>query len=58
MVNKKLLDEMVDKWWKRMGEREMTIEDLEQFDEDADLAGVSGIVLLDKIKEKYIEEED
>lgn len=57
MINKKLLDEMVDKWWARMGEREMTIEDLDQFDEDADLAGVPGIVLLDKIKEKYMEEE-
>ena len=39
MVNKKLLDEMVDKWWERMGEREMIIGDLDQFDEDADLAG-------------------
>lgn len=57
MINKKLLDEMVDKWWHRMGEREMTVEDLDQFDEDADLAEVPGIVLLDKIKEKYMEEE-
>ena len=57
MVNKKLLDELVDKWWERMGEREMTVKDLDQFDEDADLAGVPGIVLLDMIKEKYMEEE-
>lgn len=57
MVNKKLLDEMVDKWWARMGEREMTIKDLEQFEEDAYLSGVPGLVLLDKIKEKYMEEE-
>lgn len=57
MVNKKLLDEMVDKWWERMGEHEMTVKDLDQFDEDADLAGVPGIVLLDMIKEKYMEEE-
>ena len=58
MVNKKLLDEMVDKWWERMGDHEMTRKDLDQFDEDADLAGVPGIVLLDKIKEKYMEEDD
>ena len=57
MVNKKLLDEMVDKWWERMGEHELTIKDLDQFDEDAYLAGVPGIVLLDKIKEKYMEED-
>ena len=57
MVNKKLLDEMVDKWWERMGECEMTVKDLDQFDEDAYLAGVPGIVLLGKIKEKYMEED-
>lgn len=57
MVNKKLLDEMVDKWWKRMGAHILSIEELDQFEEDADLAGVPGIVLLDKIKEKFMEEE-
>ena len=46
MVNEKLLDEMVDKWWKRMRD---------QFDKDADLLEVPGILLLDLIKKKYLE---
>lgn len=56
MVNKKLLDEMVDKWWARMGAHIMGVEELEQFEEDAYLAGVPAIVLLERIREKYMDE--
>lgn len=56
MVNKKLLDEMVDKWWVKMGERVMGEEDIEQFIKDASLLGITHLDLLEEILEKYMDE--
>lgn len=56
MVNKKLLDEMVDKWWIILGDHIVTNEEIEQFCNDANTLGITHIDLMDKIIEKYGEE--
>lgn len=53
MVNKKLLDEMVDKWWIILGDHIVTNEEIEQFCNDANTLGITHIDLMDKIIEKY-----
>lgn len=57
MVNKKLLDEIIDKWWITLGDHIVSDEEIEQFCKDASSLGITHLDLMDKIKEKYMEEE-
>lgn len=56
MINKKLLDEMIDKWYKILSDHIVTNEEIEQFIKDASSLGITHLDLIDKIKEKYEEE--